>query len=124
MSSAALVKDVSVATFAADVLERSRTLRVVVDFWAAWCAPCRVLGPVLEREVTAHDGAVELAKIDTDANQALAVEYGIQGIPAVKAFRDGRVVDEFVGARPAAFIRSWLAALVPSAAMGDLSRAA
>src|SRR5260370_17201545 len=117
MSSAALVKDVSVATFAADVLERSGTLPVVVDFWAAWCAPCRVLGPVLEREVTAHDGAVELAKIDTDANQALAVEYGIQGIPAVKAFRDGRVVDEFLGARPPPFLRSLLPALLPPAAV-------
>ncbi|HVR62358.1 MAG TPA: tetratricopeptide repeat protein [Polyangia bacterium] len=122
-SSPPIIKDVSAAAFATDVLERSRALPVVVDFWAAWCAPCRVLGPILEAEVKALDGKLELAKVDTDADPTLAAEYGIQGIPAVKAFRDGRVVSEFVGARPAAFIRSWLAALVPSPALQELERA-
>lgn len=106
-------KDVSTATFTDEVLARSRQHPVVVDFWAAWCGPCRVLGPVLEREIEALGGRVELAKLDTDANPALAAEYGIQGIPAVKAFRDGAVVAEFVGVQTATFVRAWLAALVP-----------
>jgi len=111
----ALVKDVSAADFATAVIERSRALPVVVDFWAAWCAPCRVLGPVIEREIAALGGKVELAKLDTDASPEIAARYAIQGIPAVKAFRDGVVVSEFVGARPAAFVRDWLAALSPPA---------
>ena len=91
--------DVTEATFQTDVVERSREQPVVVDFWAEWCGPCHALAPVLEREVAARDGRLSLVKVDVDANPRLADEYGIRGIPAVKAFRNGRVVREFVGAQ-------------------------
>ena len=104
--------DVSEATFATDVIERSNEVPVVVDFWAEWCGPCRALTPVLEREVANRNGAVELAKIDVDANQALASEYGIRGIPAVKAFRNGRVVNEFVGVQSAPGVSAFIDSLL------------
>jgi putative thioredoxin len=115
--------DVSEANFSELVLERSKEKPIVVDFWAPWCGPCRVLGPVLEKEVGALGGRVEMVKINTDENQALAGSFQIQGIPAVKAFRDGKIVAEFVGARPAAFVKSWLAGLAPSPSVEQLSAA-
>ncbi len=108
--------DVSEATFQTAVLDRSHTLPVVVDFWAEWCGPCRQLGPVLERAAAARADRLELVKVDVDANPGLARAYGIQGIPAVKAFRDGQVVAEFVGARPAPGVEQFLDSLGPSEA--------
>ena len=101
--------DVTDSTFQTEVLERSSNETVVVDFWADWCGPCKMLAPVLE-EAT-RERAITLAKLDTDANQQTAAEYGIRGIPAVKAFRNGHVVAEFVGARPKAGVEAFLAEL-------------
>src|SRR5437879_7005955 len=108
--------DVTESNFQAAVLDRSHSMPVVVDFWADWCAPCRQLGPVLEREASKRSGQLELVKLDVDANPTLSRSYGIRGIPAVKAFHKGRVVAEFVGAQPASAVERFLDALRPSKA--------
>lgn len=105
--------DVTDATFQTAVIERSMTVPVVVDLWAEWCGPCKQLGPMIERAVAATDGQVELAKVDVDSNPNVANAFRVQSIPAVFAIKDGRPVDQFIGALPEAEVTAFVNKLVP-----------
>ncbi len=114
--------DVTDATFDTDVVQRSGEVPVVVDLWASWCAPCRQLAPILEKVVGATGGRVELAKVDIDANPGVAQAFGVQSIPAVFALRDGKVVDQFIGAQPESMVTDFVARLLPSPEEDEVSR--
>jgi putative thioredoxin len=106
--------DVTDATFQAEVIARSSTVPVIVDLWAEWCGPCKTLGPMLEQAVAATNGAVELAKVDVDANPRIAQSFAVQSIPAVFAIKDGKVVDQFIGAVPQDQITAFIDRLTPA----------
>ena len=103
--------DVTDQTFEQDVIERSKSVPVVVDLWASWCGPCKTLGPLLEQTIAATEGAVELAKVDVDANPQIARAFQVQSIPAVYALKDGQVVDGFIGAQPEHLVTEFIARL-------------
>ena len=115
----AVVIDVTDANFASSVIERSMTVPVVVDLWAEWCGPCKTLGPILEKVIHETGGAVELAKVDVDANPQVAQAFKVQSIPAVFAIHEGQIVDSFVGALPEKAVREFVERLAPGTSVVD-----
>lgn len=114
--------DVTDATFPTEVVERSKQVPVVVDLWAAWCGPCRTLGPILEKVIDETNGQVVLAKVDVDSNPQVSNAFQVQGIPAVYALKDGKVVDHFMGAQPEAAVREFVGRLAPTQEQSELDR--
>ncbi|WP_045834596.1 thioredoxin [Hyphomicrobium sp. 99] len=107
-----IVKDATTASFKADVIDASKTVPVVVDFWAPWCGPCKQLTPLIEKIVRSYSGKVRLVKVNVDENQAIAAQLRIQSLPTIYAFRDGQPVDGFVGAQPESAIKTFINRLV------------
>jgi putative thioredoxin len=116
--------DVKTADFEREVIEASKAMPVVVDFWAPWCGPCRALGPVLERVAASFAGRIKLVKVDSDENAGLAAQFGVRSIPYVVAFKQGRPAAQFVGAQPEGAVRSFMERLLPSPSEEALARAA
>ncbi len=114
--------DVTDATFESDVVEKSKTVPVVVDLWAPWCGPCRTLGPIIEKVVDATGGEVALVKVNVDENPAISQAFRVQSIPAVYALRDGQVVDGFVGAYPEHEVQRFVDSLLPTAAQSETAQ--
>ncbi len=110
------VINVTAQNFERDVIERSLSVPVVIDFWATWCGPCRMLGPVLEKLASEYNGKFVLAKIDTDTESELALQFGVRSIPAVFAVRDGKAIDGFIGVQPESMIRTWIDGMLPTPA--------
>lgn len=113
MTASDYIIDVSEADFEQKVLIFSQQLPVIVDFWAEWCNPCKTLGPLLERLTIEAQGSIRLAKLNVDENQNLTIRYGVHSIPAIKAFRDGKIVSEFVGIQPESRIREFIHSIIP-----------
>lgn len=103
-----VVFDVNQENFEKEVIEKSKEKPVIVDFWASWCMPCVILKPILEKVVEEFEGKVLLAKVNVNENQELAMKYGVMSIPNVKMFKNGKIVDEFIGTRPENFVRKWI----------------
>ncbi|MFN7966337.1 MAG: tetratricopeptide repeat protein [Acidobacteriota bacterium] len=108
------VKNVTAKSFETDVMQRSREIVVVIDFWAEWCGPCKTLAPVLEAAIAKFPGKIEMVKVDCDTEQELAAAFAVSGIPAVKAIKNGQLINEFTGAQPPHVVDAWVRSLVPS----------